>query len=489
MASDLPSDPKEREILLRALREYSESCEPPGLTPDCPFSVPTAPGLMGCGEECIDLLARYNAPRQLEELDLGDGMSILRVRRPRARRVRERAAFDARQIYLEDNEAKPPEQWRLAAVLRGLEDLVMTPPPGDLDHATERRDRIRDLIGCAQQRGLDLETYVEPWLRQTIAGGVFTCLVAARSADDTADFELPSGWSLLARQHLQSDGAEDGHEFTGEALGSLLGSVYTWSMATPLDDLLDWVPAESRLFENSVDPPSLELTDDAAWIIDRFTMTYLDRWSTPALHLEWLYLHGQHSGPCPSSDMKTRAVDEMSLAKEIADRHAANSPPSQGLAARLVEPAVRFIEDGRRVEAAALFEAAAYHEPGSFRSLNNLGFCLLPDDPARALGLFEKAVATGHGDIEIAQVNRILTLALLGRFTSAIDSAEVYLSRHSSRRQEFTAWLWDIDSVLFEADPQLIDCSDSESYVESILQHVQDQVGAGAAEPPDRSWN
>lgn len=48
---ELPQDPREREILLRALRRYSDDCEPPELTPDCPYSEKAGPGLRGCGNE------------------------------------------------------------------------------------------------------------------------------------------------------------------------------------------------------------------------------------------------------------------------------------------------------------------------------------------------------------------------------------------------------------------------------------------------------
>ena len=75
MSSDLPKDPRVREIFLRALREYSESCEPPGLTPGCPYSIETKdPGVMGCLEECMDLLGKYNAPRPREEVEHGAGI-------------------------------------------------------------------------------------------------------------------------------------------------------------------------------------------------------------------------------------------------------------------------------------------------------------------------------------------------------------------------------------------------------------------------------
>lgn len=485
MASDLPKNPKEREIYLRALRAYSEQCEPPALTPDCPFSVSTAPGVMGCGEECMDLLGRHNAPRPREELDLGDGMTILRTRRPRARRVRSSDSFDAQQVFLEDHQSDNPEHWRLTAVLKGLEQLTTSPPPADQDSAAERRSRIDNLIACAEQRGLDRVVHTEPWLRQVVVGAVFAHVIASEQVDAEAGFELAGGWSTLARKYLI---AEDADEAAGEALGALFGSIYTWAMSVGIDDLLNWTPTDQDPSASPTDLPSLHIDDEAAWLIERFTLTYLDQWSTAALRMEWLYLHGQIAGPCSSNDMGSREIEETTLAKELADRSTADSA-GPGLAMRLVEPAIRFIEEGRRTEAAALFEAAAFHEPGSFRALNNLGFCLLPDDPARALHLFDRAIETGDADIQVARVNRVLALTVLGRHTSAIDSAEAFLKQYSAVRQNFSAWLWDVDSILRHSQPQLVDCRDSLSYIASILKAVKDRVASGTADTSDGTWN
>lgn len=486
MESDLPQDPKEREIYLRALRVYSEQCEPPALTPDCPFSVTTAPGVMGCGEECMDLLGRHNAPRPSEELDLGDGMTILRTRRPRARRVRRSDSFDAQQAFLEDQQSENHGHWRLAAVLKGLQQLATSPPPTDQDSATERRSRIDNLIASAGQRGLDRVMHVEPWLRQVVASAVFAHVIASEQADAEVGFELARGWSTLAGKYLI---AEDADEAAGEALGALVGSIYTWAMSVDADDLLNWTPAEQDPSDSPTDLPNLHIDDEAAWLIERFTATYLDQWSTPALRMEWLYLHGQIAGPCSSNDMRSREVEETALAKELADRFAADTAAGPGLAMRLVEPAIRFIGEGRRTEAAALFEAAAFHEPRSFRALNNLGFCLLPDDPARALHFFDRAIATGDADVEVAQVNHVLALAVLGRHTSAIDSAEAFLKQYSVVRQNFSAWLWDVDSILRHSQPQLVDCRDSLSYITSVLEAVKDRVASGAADTSDGTWN
>ena len=50
MGFDLPSNDEERELFLRALREYSENCEPPELTPgsDCGHAAITS-SISGAG--------------------------------------------------------------------------------------------------------------------------------------------------------------------------------------------------------------------------------------------------------------------------------------------------------------------------------------------------------------------------------------------------------------------------------------------------------
>lgn len=480
MTSGLPSDPREREMFLRALREYSERCEPPGLTPDCPFAEPAAPGIMGCGEECMDLLAEHNAPGPRDDFDLGGGMSIARVRRPRARHTRESDAFDARRIFLEEHEAKPLEQQRLTAVLVGLQELVASPPAAGREEAEERRLRVDAAMRCAAQRGLMRETCVEPWLRRLVGGAVFAHLIAAYGAGTPSDFGSAGGWKTLTESHLGPRNVEDSDGFAADAVGSLVQSVFAWAAAADIDAVLAWSAPEARLFESSPGLPSLPLDAQAEWVIERFTNTYLDRWSPASLRLEWLYIHGQQPGPCSPSDMRTRQVDESVLAKEIANRYVEDSPMSLGLAKQLVEPALKFVGEGRRTEASALFEAAIHHEPKSFDALNNLGFCLLPDEPERSLDLFDKAIASGHGENDLARVNRILALAILGRYTSALDSATAYLDRNSSPQQPFAAWLWDINSVLVGSKPQLIDCDDPQDYVKSIQAEIHRMLGTEA---------
>lgn len=478
MDSDLPQDPKEREVFLRALRDYSEMCEPPELTPDCPFSEQTAPGVRGCGEQCMDLLARYNAPMPGEDVALGGGISIHRARRPRARRGEDGAAkaFDAREIYLEDRASKLLPDWRFPAVLSGLGEAVQEPPPADTDRASDRRSQISALIDLAEQRGLDFETHIAPYLAHFVAVSIFTRLVGHRESEGTITaFDSTGGWYSLAKKHIDAVKFDGPEKPRREALGKLFGLTLTWALTADAEDLLNWTPPSPQAFEEPraiwTPPPD----DDGTWILERFTKTYLREWSLPALEKEWRYLHGQLAAPCPTADMSVRKVSEAKLATEIADqlvtKTARTTEPE--LADRLVQSAVTFIGEGRRTEAAALFEAALHNEPESPYALNNLGFCLLPDDPQRALGYLERAVETGRGDTELIDANRILALASIGRFTSATDLATGYLERHTEHNVRSATWLWDIDSVLNGGIPELTEHPDLRSYAETILTKVK----------------
>ena len=474
MPSDLPEDTRVREILLRALREYSESCEPPGLTPDCPYSIATQdPGVMGCGEECMDLLGKYNAPRPSEEVEHGVGVWI-RPRRPRARRPQRPHAkpYDARQVYLEDEASGPPPRWRLAAILVGLVEVATKPPSLDEHQASERKAQIKKLIRLVEGRGLNFETHVLPALRFDVGSAVFANLPRP-NRNSTTSCRHMDGWSawvdaVLAADRDQTKPAHDRRN------NPLLQATIRWAHTADTQALLDWVPPEFPMTDDTSAVVAEKPDADGRWIVTRFTATYLHQWDPSSLRREWLYLHGQHSPPCSPIEMSVREVPESELAKEMADRLARQPSDHHSygpdLADRLVIPAVKFLTDGRRIEAAALFEAAVSESPDSPTALNNLGFCLLPDNAQRALGYFEKAIATGRADKMLTDANRILALAAVGRPTSAIDLATSYLQQHADNPpRPSPAWLWDIDHILQGTDPDLIEPPDLMAYVATIL--------------------
>ena len=471
MADDLPTDPQEREIFLRALRDYSERCEHPKLTADCPFSIDISPDLRGCGEECMDLLARHGAPGPTEEFPLGDGLTAIRVRRPRPRRNAQKhpKAYDSREVYLHDQSTKPPSRWRLAAILRGIIEESCEPPPADNDQAAERKDQIYELIRCAELRGLDPDEHFLPHVRLAVAGSAFAQLLGSlHGRDEPESFDHTGGWAAVAEQFGTDDSDSGPYRSDGAWLGDLYGAIIKWSLACSLEELLDWMPPAPERFSRPLALPDPHSDDDGTWIVERFTRTFLWEWSVPSLRREWLYLHGQHPAPCSAEDMEVRAVSENELALLMADRLAAEPPPYSQLSARLVGSAAGFITEGRRREAVALFEATLHLEPDSQIALNNLGFCLLPDEPKAALDVLERAVASGRGDVDLANLNRVLALASLGRYTSALGLVESMLDEWGPQRLAPPTYLWDIDPILHDGDPVLATYQDFREYAETL---------------------
>ena len=57
MTNALPQEGPERQLLVTALVAYSDDCDAPALTPECPFYVETSSG-PSCAEECKDILAK-----------------------------------------------------------------------------------------------------------------------------------------------------------------------------------------------------------------------------------------------------------------------------------------------------------------------------------------------------------------------------------------------------------------------------------------------
>src|SRR5436309_1653570 len=112
MTGPLHADGAEKEILLHGLREYSDRCEAPKLTPTCPYYQLDRSGPW-CLEQCMDLLAAHPEPAPPDQLVLTPELAA-RPRRPRARRGRTGPAkpFDAGELHLEDQANPDLARWQ-----------------------------------------------------------------------------------------------------------------------------------------------------------------------------------------------------------------------------------------------------------------------------------------------------------------------------------------------------------------------------------------
>jgi len=418
----LPTSGPDREILLRALREYSDNCLPPALTPGCPFAFDIEPGVRGCGEECIDILARYDAPASIDEISVGLDVTI-RKRRPRARRGPGPQArpFDVAEMYMIDSEVADLSKWRMPSLMEGLKRELAWQSHQD---RAGRRSRISDLTGELRRRGIDVESLVRYGFATTIAVAIMISHTVARLMSDEPESEFLAShgitpWlSLIGPPQTDQDG-------DAEVDLEQINWIRHWVHSADLEDVFEWIPPSSLSPESPVTGVDSSVLDKAKWLADRFTMTYLQSWHTSSLKLEWLYINGRRTAPCARGDMAARRVGELELARLLADNEMdgerrtvdPSGPP-------LVQLALQLIEDGRRDTAAAMFEAASALSPSNPEIFNNWAFCLIPDDPEKALSLLDDAAALGMEQATTVVANRLLCYLRLERYATGLALAE-----------------------------------------------------------------
>lgn len=505
MAEDLTDDPIAARILLRALREYSESCEPPHLHHNCPFAVEISSDLRGCGEECMDLLGKYGGPPASSELTLTSGITVRRSQRPRPRHsaIRQSQAYDARAEYLSESERSPRVQWSLQSLLYRFRELILSSPwHPDVDPAN-REAELEELLVLLGARGLSLSEHLQSSARFLVRMGLFAELVGNRVVETEEQSELGRWQSYIRREGeklppLPENPISNANQSVAFHEIVLLGA---WSDSAAIDEVLAWSPPEASLDELLTRKPrsdsGQELDSQGSkgrWLVDRFTETYLDRWETESLCLEWSFVHGQVSPPCSPFELKAREVKLTELSAEMADRLVKHSrrlakgprgPRSietntATMTAHLVKPAASFLREGRFTEARALFEAILQTDSESADANNNLGFCLIPENPQLSLKYFDETEKLTGARSDLLAANRMLALAKLGQTTAVVDIAEASfgLSKASSDqgagqpRPGVSSFVWNVNSILNGSSPQLDEVTDLRTYAAEILSAV-----------------
>lgn len=475
MPEDLKYDSSNgRELFLVALREFSEGCRPPELIEACPFSVQAEPGVRSCGEECMDILGANGGPDAVAMVDLGDGLSAPKrvVSRPRRIPVEQTKPFDAREMYQADAGSGEPSRWRLAALVYGLGEHMKEAPPFEPSAFAIRRERIAELIRLIESRGLRVTEHLEPWLRQRAVEHLISTLRRPVLQQELPDFANGVKWvELLASDAGGPLAGEDDDTVARRKFiyQKTLRTVITWGQSADFEDLVAWTPPE-RVADAF--PPRVSKgagVDDGLWMIDRFCKTYLSEWQTGSLRQEWLYLHGNLMPPCVSTEMSVRQIPEDELAKVMADRMANLADPDRGhpKVPNLVEPAVAFLQEGRRTEAAALFEALLLIDRENADNCNNLGFCVLPDDPVGAIELLDQARDL-NPELLVPRLNRILALALVGRLSEAISAGRMLHEEAEARLEVEGGWLWNAKALLMGSGPSIEEVASFGAYLTDL---------------------
>jgi hypothetical protein len=242
-----------------------------------------------------------------------------------------------------------------------------------------------------------------------------------------------------------SDLSDDEFALVAQAVAMLPRRLTAWAHNAPIAEIVGLSAPTAEKFDEYLlaTPVSEETIGAYVWLYERSTVETLDRWTTKSLHLEHKWQDGRKVAVFPDAAMSDGPSMEL-LNGEIA-RRAVEPRDEEGEEAdrlfwQLQEQAVDFLVKNKFTEAATLFEFHHRLYPGDARSLNNMGFCSLPVDPAAALNFLERAEAAGYSPRLINTYNQCCCLRALNRSAEALDRAESYWQRQ--REPVEPGYLW-----------------------------------------------
>lgn len=362
--------------------------------------------------------------------------------RPSTAELRHRD-FDAAEALLiaRGKSHSPTSQWSTAALLMTLVRVVRSQPyRPDGSPVLARQVDGTSAFAFLGQRGVDPR-------RLMVHGFGSQLLLAIDSSLGLADLEgtLSTGGNrqvLIAWQHLRREivGNRASDETPLTLSKTFRDHLRPWLATNEISDLLDWVPPSEGLELSGSE--ALPESQEYAWFVERFTKTYLTEWTDASLALEYRYvLEGWHPQSLPSELLLERELGAAKVCHEISRRTVHGRPRDHEAKNALVERALEAIDKQRRDIAAAIFTSARTLDPDDAMIANNLGFCMIPDQPGEAIKVLAEARALGEqGLLNIA--NLAAAHYLLGDFQGALsacsDALEIGLEESDS------AWLWPI---------------------------------------------
>lgn len=438
---------QQTQLISVALVRYADSC-PPTLHLDCPY-VEESDGNRICHSQCRDEVVRLSKPGH-------SGGTILAG-----------PLFDARQCLLSESTAVPDANWHTSSLLQRLRSALLCPPRSqDGEYFLVREIDATNALAYLGQRGFDSEWIVRFGLAEDLPNMLALWVMGWYSelGQPAQRPQWVAPWLDAFEKHVgECDSTDIGHLLAAAHRSGYIEWIKRWLQQAPLHDIVAWTPMDGITDGN--DPHD----GQARWMIDRFTKTYLRDWAETSLHHEYHYLRGTQDAPIAVGEMMGRQLTKSDVDRELA-RRAVNG--SRSRLAAVKSQAIGLLGEGRRREAAALFDAARILEPQDAEAHHNYGFCLTPDDPEAALGALIRAEELGITTKALNLLNQSIALRLLGRPADALTAAERAHDQIGGRSEP--VWLW---GDLTASDEPIIENVDLATYLRRLGRDLAEELG------------
>lgn len=381
--------------------------------------------------------------------------------RPSTADLRERN-FDASEALLiaQGMNPSPTSQWSTTALLMTLKDVVRSQPyHSDGTLVLARHVDGTSAFAFLGQRGVDPASLLQHGFGSLLLLTIDSTLAINEFEGDTASSDDPhhlTEWQRLRRGVLEERIPVEHELRLSKAFRERL---QPWMADTEISEILRWTPPPAEMPE-SVEPQAGADYKEFLWFVERFTQTYLTDWTDDSLALEYRYVLEQWRPQyLPSELLLERDIRAEKVCREISSRTVHGRPTDPVAQLVLVERALEAIREQRRDVAAAIFTAARTLDPNDASLANNLGFCLIPDEPRRAIEVLAEARALGRTDL-LNFANTAAAHFVLGDLKGALEACDE--ARTFGLKKTHIAWLWALpmqgELTVYESAPAVYIC-------------------------------
>jgi hypothetical protein len=420
----------ESDLVIVSVVRYADSCDPIRRHNDCPFAVEHE-GTLTCHQECRGVIKSL-------------------LRRGRSEPASRSESFDAGQLRLSEPDGSPDALWYTSSLLQEVSKAVHTFPfRRDGSLVLKRLVYATSALGALGGRGVDPEQLVRRGLAEPVK-----LALAASLAKTPSDWEHMAEWRAIFEEPVTREGDFPETYFRAVFGGPIARYLDAWIATAPIKDVLLWKPPASG--EESPAPESAQEDIEVwTWIVERFTQTYLDKWSLSSLKREYAFVQGSWQPEFSTEVLAERVVTREKVAIALADRAMESSEAiSPAMMNAFTDQALNLLRGRQRAAAVGLFKAARMLKPNDVTAMNNYAFCIVIDNPGEAKSLLVETLERGARNPAVTWCNLALAESFLGEVDAALNACE----EAYQAKAQFSAPLWvqrDEDWVVERVKPQV----------------------------------